>query len=476
MLQTRLQHTLSQSGERPALVYDDQTINYQSLSALVDRCVANMQSQGVVCGDVVCIVNHKTPLGYALILACLKIGAVFCHVDKQNPQARCEKMFAQAKPNWLVSDGQLPGHIILAAHTQGARCLSLSESENAVTTVPPINDDGLAYIMFTSGSTGAPKAVGVGRASVLRFADWIASRFSITENDVISQLNPLYFDNSIFDLFAAFTQGAALVPITPEQLLNPKTTLQTLQQAKTSVWFSVPSLLVYYQSLRAIDTIHIPTLKHIIFGGEAYPKSMCHALFNAYAEHAQLVNVYGPTEGTCICSSYTVSESDFENDDPILPLGTLNPGFDYRISEGELWLGGANLAKGYIGQPDLTAERFVTDTNGERFYRTGDRVRMDNGLLTFHGRTDNMIKHQGYRISLEEIAYAISQYEGVEQAVVHYQNGRLIAHLQSSRSYTTEQVRTHLSDHLPHYMLVDEVICHQQLPKNANGKVTVDSL
>ena len=167
-----------------------------------------------------------------------------------------------------------------------------------------------AYLMFTSGSTGTPKGVVISHASVLNFIDWSIAEFGIGPGDVLTNANAIYFDNSVFDVYSSLFSGATLAPIAREIAQRPDTLAARVAAAGCTVWFSVPSLLIYLTAMKQLGPQTWPTMRCLVFGGEGYPRSELRKLYGFFGQRARLVNVYGPTECTCICSAYTITEAD----------------------------------------------------------------------------------------------------------------------------------------------------------------------
>jgi D-alanine--poly(phosphoribitol) ligase subunit 1 len=230
------------------------------------------------------------------------------------------------------------------------------------------------------------------------------------------------------------------------------------------------------------------SLRAIIFGGEGYPKVELKKLFDLFSKQTTLVNVYGPTECTCICSAYTLQLDDFNELDGFPTLGKLNPNFDYLILDdkgedseiGELCLIGPNVASGYFNDIERSAESFYTLTDSRRFmkkmYRTGDIVKRIDEELYFIGRKDNQIKHMGYRIELEEIEHALIKLPQINQAAVIYLRGnvaygKLIGFVASTEDLDEKNLLIELAKSLPAYMIPSRILIKHELPKNSNGKV-----
>lgn len=498
-LSLRWLEVLAENAQRPALVYPGRTITYAELGSMVERLAARLIASGLERGDVVAIGHTKKPLSYALMLAALRLGIPYVSIDVASPQARNRMILGTSGARLLCfDDSQHQAEMGALAALAGCPSILLDEAD--LSTPPEQGDsvqramardvDGacIAYIMFTSGSTGTPKGVAVTHENVLHFIEWGQTRFRVNGNDNFANLSPMYFDNSVFDFYTGLFSGASLTPIPRELLASPYELVPYVRDMGCTIWFSVPSLLMYLMTMKALPAGALPGLRCIVFGGEGYPKPELRKLHDLFSGRAELVNVYGPTECTCICSAHTVTEVDFEVADGLPPLGRLNQNFDYRIlddrdadaAEGELCLIGPNVAAGYFNDPERTAKSFFALTEPRRYmkrmYRTGDLVREEGGMLWFVGRKDNQIKHMGYRIELEEIENALVQLVQVDQAAViyhrtHSTHGKLIAFVASAVGVEESVVLTHARQTLPDYMVPARITVLSELPKNQNGKV-----
>jgi D-alanine--poly(phosphoribitol) ligase subunit 1 len=309
---------------------------------------------------------------------------------------------------------------------------------------------------------------------------------------VFTNLNPLFFDNSVFDVYASLFAGAALVPFTAETLSRPQEAVARVGEMGCTIYFSVPSLLAYFQALKLIDGQVFPRLRLLAFGGEGYPKPMLARLHESIGSRVELLNVYGPTECTCICSVYRICADDFQDLRGYPPLGALIPNFSHVIIDdrgtavtdgeiGELCLGGPCVGLGYYADPAQSRRVFVQNPTHDRFfdrvYRTGDLVRRDpaDGHLYFVGRADTQIKRQGYRIELGEIEHALTALPGVDEAAVVYVTAggtsRIVAVAASRGGVDAAALRAELAVALPRYMLPERVVVVGTLMKNANGKI-----
>jgi D-alanine--poly(phosphoribitol) ligase subunit 1 len=482
-------------GTRPALVYPDggKQVTYCELAALATRMSQAIHRHGLRQGDVVALLNDKSPDAFAVMLACLQLGITYTNLDPESPWPRAQKILQTCQPKLVINAFLLSPLRDRIVADNAAAVLDLHDLKTEPSTeLPAIRDiDGgtPAYIMFTSGSTGVPKGAVISHANLLWFISWSRHRFAISPDDRLTNVNPIYFDNSVFDFYSAIFSGAALVPFTPAQAKEPRQLVRLVNQTACTLWFSVPSLLVYLLTTRALTTNDFSAVRKIIFGGEGFPKAKLKQLFDLFGHRLQLENVYGPTECTCICSAHTVTPDDFVDMQQlttlgplaqnfagdILPLDAANPDF------GELFLHGPQVGLGYFNDPERTATSFVQNPGHNRYlevgYRTGDLVLRDpEGRLHFKGRRDFQIKHMGYRIELEEIEAALSSLAGVEECAVIYQAlgdglGQILAFVAMQRPAMSESLQQSLTAILPPYMLPRRIQVMNCLPKNANGKI-----
>jgi len=492
------------SSSPDALAIIDTTsgqIDFRGLfrSALVIQ--EGLQRAGIEPGDVVGICDSKSADAIAGALACLLQGSPYCFLDPATPKERMVKMATSVKMSLIVCSPSIQDHLLrnndLANEVKVVtyRELSSKHSPGRSLTLPEqtkfVDGATIAYIMFTSGSTGTPQAVPITHQSVINFCDWVRDRFEISMADRFASVSPLFFDNSVFDLFGGLFNGAALDLYSSEDLQDVVVMADRLLESRPTIWFSVPSAIIYMRICKVFTPEILGNLRIISFGGEGFPKRTLQEIFNVFTSRTgvRLINVYGPTEATCICSSWDISPEDFESDSRYVPLGHINPNFSYLIqneqgeasSIGELVLLGPQVASGYYNNPSQSNQSFFIATNppivGKRAYRTGDIVREENGILFFEGRIDNQIKHMGYRIELEEIESVISKLGGVLEVGCVYApkpsgQGRIVAAVAAKPRPNMEKIMNHLRKTLPNYMIPDSILFYESLPKSANGKVS----
>ena len=485
-LAIRFQDVVSQHGDRTAIWFSkDEQVSYAELNQLANRTARLLAQRGLVKTDVVSISGQKSVPTFASMLACLKLGCPYVMLDPDSPAERLRKILSTCRPSLLLAEPDLINRLAevasdLAIEFVDKNSLTLADldSDNLIETSSVTGSDA-AYIMFTSGSTGFPKGAVMTHANVLNLIAWSQQTFSITIDDTLTNVNPLYFDNSVFDFYAALFSGARLLPVSKEETSDPKLLVEKVDEGKATLWFSVPSLLIFLQTMRATDGKHLRSIRRFIFGGEGYPKAKLKQLFDTYTPASEFFNVYGPTECTCICSSYRLTEDDFSDLQGLPPLGHIAANFDYLIIDGELCLLGPNVGRGYYNDPERTAQSFVQNPTHDKFidimYRTGDLVRLNDadGKLYIEGRKDNQIKHMGYRIELEEIEAALYCLNYVSEAAVLHTNSNGLSRIVAivAGDFDNEQIRCDLKQIVPNYMVPSVFHREKMLPKNPNGKV-----
>ena len=487
-------------SNRTALKYPSGEVHtYSELNKCSNQLAHFLLKKNIGKGDVIGILNNKSFDAYSLMLACVKIGAIYTNFDITSPWQRISKILSNCQPkiifndhenNLLIEDikRECKVEVIEIFSEQFTSEIKTFTSTDLTEVSRSVNGSEPVYIMFTSGSTGFPKGALMSHANVLNFINWGQETFNVTPDDIFTNANPIYFDNSVFDFYTALFSGACLVPFSADITKNSQLLVQTVNETKCTIWFSVPSLLVYLLTTRALKATDFNMLTHISFGGEGFPKPKLKQLFELYGSRIKLFNVYGPTECTCICSSYLISEKDFENMSELAPLGYMAPNFGYEILPvdendkncGELGLTGPNVGLGYYNDEERTAKSFVQNPNKkffQRMYKTGDLVeKRSDGYIYFKGRVDNQIKHMGFRIELEEVEAAINSLKYVNEAGVIYKKitadlGQIMAFVSVNASKTTDEIISDVKKILPPYMVPKQINILEVLPKNRNGKI-----
>lgn len=493
-----LWHVFAQSAQRrgaaTALDFGTHKVTFLDLHGLALRAAALLVSHSVTAGDVVALQLSKRTDTYALMLGCLRLGAIYAPLDPKNPPARTTAMLNRIRPKVLVSVAPLgnPHGATIQARTDAAADMAAWPVELADdVTAAPQSPMHPAYVMFTSGSSGEPKGAVIPQQGVHSLMAWARTLYGDPDQHRCMGFAPLHFDGSVCDFACGVLAGATLIPIETGTEPDPAAWAQRLAESRATIIRSVPMLLLLLDKTGALDPMRLPDLKIIDFGGEAFPIEHLRCIYQRFRGAAMLVHVYGPTETSCLCSYQVLDDAALAaagNGSP--SIGRLRQDFPFRVLDdaqkpvapgetGELWIGGANVALGYYGNPEETARRFQQDPLQSDYpaiyYRTGDLVSSDACQnLWFHGRRDNQIKLAGHRIELEEIDAAIEALPGVHRALTVLADRehapQLISIYQAAHPQTSDALSTAVAARLPAYMRPTQLIQVVALPVNANGK------
>jgi len=509
-LRSEFLRAAAEFGEQPGLIVKGHTLAYRHVEETARRWAAVLVERRRGRLERVGVFAYRSEVAYIGTLASLFSGAAFVPLNRTFPPERTRTMLQRAALDALIVDrasaSQLstvlegmesPPMVLapdadtdLSAVSPSLRCeaQALAAAE-PLTRLPPVGPGDIAYLLFTSGTTGIPKGVAVTHGNVIHFLDSISSWLEYTAEDRTSQMFDQTFDLSVLDLFATWRAGACLCVPQAADLLAPA--LYANRQRLTT-WFSVPSLVAHMRRGGQLKPNALPNLRLSIFCGEALPKSTVEAWREA-APNSAVLNLYGPTELTIACSAYrwddAASPSECVLD--VVPIGRPLPGLGALVVDdalkpveygeaGELCVCGPQTAPGYWCDAKRTAERFVPIEVGlsdaRIFYRTGDRVaQQPSGDYAYLGRVDQQIKVHGYRVELGEIESAILKHPGVVAAAAigwPLEGGRPegIVGFAVGKDVEPDAVRGSLRGKLPAYMLPAEVVLLDSLPLNVNGK------
>ncbi|MEU0115570.1 amino acid adenylation domain-containing protein [Streptomyces bobili] len=468
---------------RPALALPDgTTVSYGDLADRAHRLAHLLVERGVRPGQIVALMGDRSADTVTAVLAVLAAGAAYLPIDPAYPDERIAYVLDDARPAAVLTTAAVadrvpaiaPEPLVLDAGT------TLADLAGRPTRAPehgPVPGDP-AYVIYTSGSTGRPKGVVVGHASATALTAQ-AARFGVREGTRLLQFASLSFDAAAWEMLTALVTGAVLVLATEEQRAPGDPLAAYLTDAGIDVVCLPPAVLAAWPEDRPV-----PSGITVITAGEACPP----ALVEKWAAHTTLLNAYGPTE-TTVCA--TVSDPLVPGGRP--PIGTPLAGTVVHVLDddlrpvpagvtGELYVGGASLAHGYLGRPDLTAQRFVTDPygpSGARMYRTGDLVRRRaDGTLDYVGRADDQVKLRGFRIELAEVEAALAAHPQVDRAAVVVREDRpgdkrLVAYVvpAAGPAAPPATLRSHVAGRLPDYMVPAAVVTLEGLPLTTNGKL-----
>ncbi|HEX4705604.1 MAG TPA: AMP-binding protein [Pseudonocardiaceae bacterium] len=442
----------------PAVHSEATTVSYRELNTLADRQAAALHALGVRAGDRVLIWAAKSVAVVSLMQAALRLGAIYVPVAPTNPAPRVARIAASCTPAVIVTDGaDFPGPVI---H------IDALTHDGPPPPEPAVSEDDPAYILYTSGSTGEPKGVLISHRNALAFVRWAAAETSLSPGDRLSNHAPFNFDLSVFDLYGAFLAGASVDLVPSDLAYSPSELLAFLQDRRITVWYSVPSALLLMMRFGGLlDHPAPPALRICVFAGEPFPINGVLELHTAWPG-VRLYNWYGPTE-TNVCTAYEVTEADLARTTG-LPIGQACSGDTITLDDdGEIVVQGPTVMLGYWGGPPQG------DT-----YRTGDIGRFGvDGNLEYIGRRDAMVKVRGHRIELGEIEAAIGQHPSVAAVAVVVVGTGIDTKLRAAVVPTPGanppgllSLKAHCAEHLPRYMIIDEVSIVDELPRTANGK------
>jgi amino acid adenylation domain-containing protein len=475
-----------------AVVCDKESLTYGELSARAASLAARLRRLGVGPEVRVGICAERSPELVVGLLAILEAGGAYVPLDPSYPAERLTFLLEDSRvPVLLTQDRLRP----LLGDQKGIAvlCLDASEADARVDPVPlawrAAGPDNLAYVIYTSGSTGRPKgAMNTHRAIVNRLL-WMQETFGLSAGDRVLQKTPFSFDVSVWEFFWPLLVGARLVLARPEGHKDPVYLIDLIRAEKVTTLHFVPSMLQAFLATEGVEECR--TLRTVVASGEALPPDLvARFLARLGPLGAELHNLYGPTEAAVDVTAHPCRPGDELR--PV-PIGRPISNCTLHILDafgreapmgvaGELLLGGVQLARGYLGRPELTAERFVPDPigmePGARLYRTGDLARYrSDGTAEFLGRLDHQVKVRGFRIELPEIELALAAHPDVREVVVVARgqglDQRLVAYIVpvAEGIFAAGELRRFLVERLPEHMVPTAWVTLPALPLSPNGKV-----
>ncbi|WP_129933703.1 MULTISPECIES: non-ribosomal peptide synthetase [unclassified Pseudomonas] len=468
--------------QRTALVWDGGSLDYAGLHQQANRLAHYLRDKGVGPDTCVAIAIERSPQLLVGLLAILKAGGAYVPLDVDYPAERLAYMLADCDARLLLSHSSLLGKL---PQVDGVSAIALDQLhlDSWPSHAPGLHlhDDNLAYVIYTSGSTGQPKGVGNTHAALAERLQWMQTTYALNDSDVLMQKAPISFDVSVWECFWPLVTGCKLVLAGPGEHRDPQRIAALVQAyGVTTLHFVPPLLQVFVQEPQAGAC---SSLRRVFSGGEALSATLRDRVLQVLPQ-VQLHNRYGPTETAINVTHWHCQVVDGERSPIGRPLGNvLCRVLDDELElsapgvPGELYLGGAGLARGYLGRPGLTAERFVpqADGNGQRLYRSGDRARWQVQLeaLEYLGRLDQQVKVRGFRVEPEEVQACLLAQAGVEQALVLIHKDAVGAQLVGyySGSAQPAEVLAVLAEQLPAYMVPAQLIPLAQMPLGPSGKV-----
>ncbi|MGA8116197.1 MAG: amino acid adenylation domain-containing protein, partial [Actinocatenispora sp.] len=477
--------------DAPAITVGAETLSYAELDERAGRLAARLRASGVGPDRIVAVCADRSVELVVALLAVLRAGGAYLPLDPGYPRRRLGYMLADSGAELLLF-GTAQAETVEGLGDGRVRLVELTSQPDgdtgpAVDPAPTATPDDLAYVIYTSGSTGAPKGVATTHRAIGNRLLWMQERYGLTGDDVVLQKTPSSFDVSVWEFFWPLISGGRLVLARPDGHRDPAYLAELIARERVSTVHFVPSMLRAF--LEQGDTSGCRCLTRVLCSGEELPAPLARQAVDALG--VELHNLYGPTEAAVDVTSWRYRP---DADTTVVPIGRPIAGTRVHLLDrwlrpvpvgapGEVYLGGIGLARGYLGRPALTAERFVPDpfgaTPGGRLYRTGDLARRrDDGAVVFLGRLDDQVKLRGFRIELGEVEARLAEHPDVRAAAaaVHRDpagSGRLVGYLvpRAAEPPGSAELREFASRTLPEYMVPNVFVTLPELPLTPSGKL-----
>lgn len=491
MIHASFMKRAAETPKAPAIIFEDETMDYATLMKRARQVAAALRILDVSPGDRVLVGTEAGPDQIAAVIGTLLAGGVYVPIDATQPALRLRKIVAQCEP----------AAVLLGAPSQpdwadGCPCIAVDENLPPESEMPPVQIAGsdLAYIIFTSGTTGAPKGVAITHSAAWNTIADVNSRWKVVDSDRVLALSAITFDLSVYDIFGVLGAGGALVIPGPGKSREPSEWTRLLKDHAVTIWNSVPALMSMMIAYTGEKSILAQTaLRLVILSGDWIPLSMPDQIRSTFApEH--LVSMGGATEASIWSIFFEIG--DVASNWRSIPYGKalsnqsiyvldadLNP---CAVGEdGEICIGGVGLAHEYWREAERTAAAFVDGGDLGRLYKTGDRgVLLESGDVEFLGRRDTQVKIGGYRIELSDVEAAFLAHPGISSAVVKAMGSPAEPHgpflvafyIPKIEALNTAQLNAFLAERLPAYMVPTRVETLDAMPLTANGKIDRNAL
>lgn len=458
--------------DKLAVVGSDFELTWNEFVTKVDEfCAFLSKNDCTHLKDPVIIYGHKSANMLVAMYAMMKMGLPYIPIDFIYPIDRVTKIASISESKLLINTSE--EDLLIENMTE----INLTDPievrcSNPLVKSPNKVDSPLVYIIFTSGSTGDPKGVQIGTEAVQSFTRWMTSDFGFNENDVFINSAVLSFDLSVFEVMTFGALGATLLLNDKNCTSDPNLMIPRIEKYKGSIWVSTPSFALIYSRLK--DEKRLDSISCFLFCGEVLPHDLTQKLVTNYPL-AKVLNTYGPTEATVATTLVEIDQNILDAYNP-LPVGKSKRESQLLIENEEIIIVGPNVSHGYVGNDILSNEKF-TLIDGQRAFKTGDKGFLENDMLFFSGRDDDLVKLHGYRIELNEISSAINDLDYVMQGetIALKRNGsvkKIVSLVQLNKLETADsnKIKEDISKRLPHYMIPSDIRIVDRIPLNQNGK------
>jgi len=481
-----------------AVIHRDDSLTYSDLWDHAGR-IASWISEKADTKAPVLIYGNKDIRIVEVMIASLMTGRAYVPIDVTFPKERVEQIAKITKAEIIVNLSGVYADFSLVAH-----CADIAAVDGICSSYPFsdheddwVQGDDNCYILFTSGSTGEPKGVQISKNNIINFVDWFAKTADTKGSTVLNQVS-YSFDVSVIQLYIYLPMGKTLFCIDKEMIADFGSLFEHLSSSGIASWVSTPAFIEMCAVYESFSSALLPNLEKIILAGEVLTKKLVRTLWDKFPG-VEVINGYGPTEGTVLLTCCTINDRMVSDNDNELPIGYILDNAEYNIDtsvrmedtpksgetakRGELVVKSASISKGYFNNPEATAKSFFKDDE-DRFmsYRTGDIVYEIGDLIYYCGRKDFQIKLNGYRIELDDISENINRIDEVSNNVVLpvYRDGR-VSHLIAfivlkndlgmSAAKTSVYLRKELGKLIPSYMIPKKMVILDSFPLNVNGKI-----
>ena len=500
LVQQYFERSADRFPDKVAVGCGDDRITYKDLDEYSNGVAHHLIGQGVERGMLVAIFMDKNINAFKSVLGILKADCCYVPLDPTAPTPRVNPILERCETKYVLVDNDSEARMreILAEGDTSVEIVNVEQiaiEDTSRRSYKNISID-MVYVIFTSGSTGMPKGVMMSHFQVVDYIDFCVDLYDVTDKDVVSQHAPLYFDNSVLDIYCAFSAGARLELVYEElNVIIPKLA-SWLKEKKISIFLAVPSILTLLLKSRRMKPDTIPNMRHVIFSGEVIQPEIIAQWMELYP-HANYTNMYGPTEVTVDCTFHRILEPP-KVEDGSVPIGLARTNMETFVrlesgelsqepgAEGELLIRGLAVGYGYLKDEEKTKAVFIQNPRHNIYhdplYCSGDLVRLaDDGNIMFLGRIDFQIKLRGNRIELGEIEAVMAGLPIIGEAVVVYHDspnpdeaeiGALVTNLtDDDDDVFLRRVREDLGKSLPVYMIPTRTaVIHEDFPLTPSGK------